>query len=200
MRFVETTYWVAYLEVRRATQGLNNSQLRCVVPEEEVQAVLAMAQPRSHLIIIYCFLRVWQYIQQQINENISPCVHMNCRNNCVQCPLSRRSARVFVVYKHICDGAPNLQLRQHLFVHLKGKFLIPYHVGINNAAPQNCVVQLDRHFRGGLCGCLLRTSPPDYPAFAFHPESSTVSFSSHTLVWTDGNQGVFFTKNHAFAR
>ena len=51
MRFVETTYWVAYLEVRRATQGLNDSQLRCVVPEEEVQAVLAMAQPRSHLIV-----------------------------------------------------------------------------------------------------------------------------------------------------
>ena len=66
MRFVETTYWVAYLEVRRATQGLNDSQLRCVVPEEEVQAVLAMAQPRSHLIItIYCSLRVWQYIHNK---------------------------------------------------------------------------------------------------------------------------------------
>ena len=101
---------------------------------------------------------------------------------------------VFVVYKHICDTAPNLQLRQHLFVHLKGKFLIPYHVGINNAAPQNCVVQLDRHFRGGLRGCLLRTSPPDYSAFAFHPESSTVSFSSHTLVGQMATKAYFSQK------
>ena len=113
---------------------------------------------------------------------------------CVHGPLSRRSARVFVVYKHICDRAPNLQLRQHLFVHLKGKFLIPYHVGINNAAPQNCFVQLDRHFRGGLRGCLLRTSPPDYSAFAFHPESSTVSFSSHTLVGQMATKAYFSQK------
>ena len=49
MWLIEATDWVANLEVRRTLQGFNDSKVRGVVAEEEVEAILAVAHPRCHL-------------------------------------------------------------------------------------------------------------------------------------------------------
>ena len=49
MWFIEATDWVAYLEVGSTLQGFNDSKVRGVVAEEEVEAILAVTQPGCHL-------------------------------------------------------------------------------------------------------------------------------------------------------
>ena len=195
MWFVEATDWVAYFELGRSLKGFDHPKVRSVVAEEEVKAVLAAAHPGSHL---HCSNKKLFTIHDK--------AYVWTRNMCKKSWKFWKTLKPSTFFQPVSIYGPSaynlyILFAKHFLQHfnrqpsyLGRKFFISNYVRICDAVVQNCVVEFNRHFWSELGGHPLRTTRPDYSAFAF-PQNlrRSVSPSSNTLVGSQVATVYFFT-------